>query len=203
MKKRYFLIGTLLVLFCIITCLVITNNISSFDDLIYNTIFSIRNNFFDLFFKIITVFANTTTIIIIVGILLILIEKDKYFHILAIDVVSTVGTNQLLKHIIMRARPDHIRLIKQGGYSYPSGHSMISIAVYGFLIYYVYQKVTNKKLKIFLISMLSLLIILIGVSRIYVGVHYPSDVLGGYVLSLLILIIVVLGVNKYDKNGSK
>ena len=69
MKKGYFLIGTLLVLFCIITCLVITNNISWFDDLIYNTIFSIRNNFFDLFFKIITVFANTTTIIIIVALI--------------------------------------------------------------------------------------------------------------------------------------
>ena len=103
----------------------------------------------------------------------------------------------------MRPRPDHLRLIKQNGYSYPSGHSMISIAVYGFLIYYVYHKVKNKALKIALIILLSLLIILIGISRIYVGVHYPSDVLGGYTLSLLIIIVVILGVDKYVKDDSK
>lgn len=203
MQKRYFLIGTLLILFCLITTLVLTDNISWFDDTIYNIIFGIRNNFFDFFFKAITILGNTTTIIIVVGLLLIFVVKEEYFHMLAISVVSTVATNQLLKHIFMRPRPDHLRLIKQGGYSYPSGHAMISIAIYGFLIYYIYKKVTNKKLKIFLISLLSLLIILIGLSRIYVGVHYPSDVLGGYILSVLILILVVLGVDKHVKNGSK
>ena len=202
MKKRYFLMGILLVVFILITTLVVTNNISSFDDNIYNMIFSIRNNFLDLFFKTITLCANTIPIICIV-IILLLIVKDKYRYVLGITTITTLLSNQLIKHIIMRPRPDHLRLIKQNGYSYPSGHSMISIAVYGFLIYYVYHKVKNKVLKIALIILLSLLIILIGISRIYVGVHYPSDVLGGYTLSLLIIIVVILGVDKYVKNDSK
>ena len=202
MKKRYFLMGILLVVFILITTLVVTNNISSFDDNIYNMIFSIRNNFLDLFFKTITLCANTIPIICIV-IILLLIVKDKYRYVLGITTITTLLSNQLIKHIIMRPRPDHLRLIKQNGYSYPSGHSMISIAVYGFLIYYVYHKVKNKALKIALIILLSLLIILIGISRIYVGVHYPSDVLGGYTLSLLIIIVVILGVDKYVKDDSK
>ncbi len=202
MKKRYFLMGILLVVFILITTLVVTNNISSFDDYIYNMIFHLRNNFLDLFFKTITLCANTIPIICIV-IILLLIVKDKYRYVLGITTVTTLLSNQLIKHIIMRPRPDHLRLIKQNGYSYPSGHSMISIAVYGFLIYYVYHKVKNKALKIALIILLSLLIILIGISRIYVGVHYPSDILGGYILSLLILILVILGVDKYDKTSSK
>ena len=103
MKKRYFLIGTLLILFCLITTLVLTDNISWLDDTIYNIVFGIRNNFFDFFFKAITILANTTTIIVIVGILLIFVVKEEYFHMLAISVVSTVATNQLLKHIFMRA----------------------------------------------------------------------------------------------------
>lgn len=202
MKKRYFLMGILLVVFILITTLVVTNNISSFDDNIYNMIFHLRNNFLDLFFKTITLCANTIPIICIV-IILLLIVKDKYRYVLGITTITTLLSNQLIKHIIMRPRPDHLRLIKQNGYSYPSGHSMISIAVYGFLIYYVYHKVKNKVLKIALIILLSLLIILIGISRIYVGVHYPSDVLGGYTLSLLIIIVVILGVDKYVKDDSK
>ena len=61
----------------------------------------------------------------------------------------------------------------------------------------------QETLKIALIILLSLLIILIGISRIYVGVHYPSDVLGGYTLSLLIIIAVIMGVDKYVKDDSK
>ena len=189
MKKRYFLIGTLLILFCLITTLVLTDNISWLDDTIYNIVFGIRNNFFDFFFKAITILANTTTIIVIVGILLIFVVKEEYFHMLAISVVSTVATNQLLKHIFMRPRPDHLRLIKQGGYSYPSGHSMISIAVYGFLIYYVYHKVKNKTLKIVLITLLTILIILIGLSRIYLGVHSINQIIFGFFIGVGIFLL--------------
>ena len=202
MKKKYILISLLLICFIIVTILVLTNNTNSFDDTIYNILISLRSNFYDFFFKTITKFANTITIICLVIILLLTI-KEKYRYIIGISTITSVLMNQGLKHIFRRARPDHLRLIKQGGYSYPSGHAMISIVVYGFLIYFVYHKVKNKSLKILLIILLTTLIILIGLSRIYLGVHYPSDIIGGYVLSLLILILVILGVDKYDKNGSK
>ena len=202
MKKKACLIGGLLILFVIITVLVMSNNISNFDDSIYNFIFGLRNNFLDIYFKGVTCCANTITVICLL-IVLLLVIKDKYRNVLGITALSTVLTNQILKNIFTRPRPDHLRLVIQGGYSYPSGHAMISIAIYGFLIYYVYHKVKNKTLKIVLIGLLTLLIISIGLSRIYVGVHYPSDILGGYALALLILILVILGVDKYAKDGSK
>ena len=201
MKKKYLIIS-LLVLFIIVTVLVFTNNTNSFDNTAYNNIISIRNNFWDVFFTSVTILGNTSIIIILVVILLILL-KDRYRYLVVGITAFTALSNQILKNIFRRPRPEVLRLIKQGGYAYPSGHAMISVALYGFLIYYVHHKVKNKYLKIFLISVLSILIILIGISRIYVGVHYPSDILGGYILSLLILILIILGVDKYDKNGSK
>jgi undecaprenyl-diphosphatase len=138
-----------------------------------------------------------------------IILNKKEGIILGVSTVNTVLINQIIKYIIRRARPDHLRLIKQGGYSFPSGHAMIAIAVYGFLIYLVYKKISNKKIKIPLIILLTIIIISIGLSRIYVGVHYPSDILGGYVISLAILILNItlcskyLRGNKYDKDGCK
>lgn len=77
----------------------------------------------------------------------------------------------------------------QVGYSFPSGHSMVSMAFYGFLIYLIYNNIKNKYIKWILISSLSILIILIGISRIYLGVHYTSDVLAGFLLSISYLVI--------------
>ena len=185
-----------------------TDTISSFDRAIYNFLISFRNYRLDAFFKTITMFANTITVIIITILLLIALKRKEQFMLLTV-VISTVGVNQILKHIIRRARPEHLRLIKETGFSYPSGHAMISIALYGFMIYYIYQNVRNKYLKIIMISFLSVLIVAIGCSRIYVGVHYPSDVLGGYLLSFTILMAVINFYNNhfrgdlYGKNGSK
>ena len=203
MKKKYLLIiSLLLIIFIFITTLVVTNNISNFDENIYRIIFSIRNDFWDIFFTGITTCANTITVLCVVVLLLLMINNEEK-DILGVAIIITVLMNQGFKYLFGRIRPDHLKLIKQGGYSYPSGHAMISVCLYGFLIYYTYHNITNKYLKIIIITLLSLLIILIGISRVYLGVHYPSDVLGGYVLSLLILILVVLGVEKYGKNGSK
>ena len=103
--------------------------------------------------------------------------------------------NQLFKFIFERPRPTEYRIITETGYSFPSGHSMVSMAFYGFIIYLIYKKVNNKYIKWLVISILSLLIVSIGISRIYLGVHYTSDVLAGFLISISYLIIYI----KYTK----
>ena len=178
MKKRYIISGIFFLIFILITILMITNHTKVFDDTIYNYIFSFRSDLLDKVFKIITKLGNTLTVIIMVFVLLIFLGKENIYK-LILTVCTTVITNQGLKHLIRRVRPEHLRLIKEKGYSYTSGHSMIAIALYGLLIYLVYKNVKNKLIKTILIVLLSILILGIGISRIYLGVHYPTDVLAG------------------------
>lgn len=202
MKKNQGIFLFLFICFLLITIFIFTNKIVPFDDWIYEKVISIRNNSWDSFYQSITVLGNTTTVVVIVGLLLILLKKQEKY-LLGITILSTVGINQLLKFIFHRARPEHLRLIVEKGYSFPSGHAMISIALYGFIIYCIYKKVSNSWIKSYFIFIFLLLIIGIGLSRIYLGVHYPSDILGGYTLSLIILLFIIEKVPNYfrgDKN---
>lgn len=196
-KKRYITSLVLLIFFIIIMILVITCNITTFDDNIYNLLYSLRSSSMDLIMKTITQFGNTIPVIIITLVLMITLTSRKEVFLIGSNTILTVGSNQILKHTICRPRPNHLRLIVENGYSFPSGHAMISICLYGLLIYLVNKKIKNKLLKIILTILLIILILGIGISRIYVGVHYPSDVLGGYLLSLSILIFNITIVNKY------
>jgi len=99
--------------------------------------------------------------------------------------------NNILKLIVRRARPTGFRLIAETGYSFPSGHSMVSMAFYGYLIYLIYKNVRNKKLRWTLMTCFSLLILIIGLSRIYLGVHYTSDVFAGFLFSLGYLVVYI------------
>lgn len=109
------------------------------------------------------------------------------------------GLNIVLKQIVQRPRPTEYRIINETGYSFPSGHSMVSMAFYGFLIYLIYKYVKNQYLKIGLITFLSILIISIGISRIYLGVHYTSDVMAGFCISVSYLVLYVSSVSNWIK----
>ncbi len=201
MKKRKIIGLVLLISFIVLTILLLTNNISSFDSFIYKYFFNIRNKFFDNFFIFFTRLGDIIPVVIITICLLIVLNKENRY-ILGSSMIISLLINQGLKHIIQRPRPPiEERLIEQGGYSYPSGHSMMAMCLYGVLIYLINTKLKNKKLKIILTIILSVIIILIGISRIYVRVHYPSDVLGAYLLTILILIINITLINNHIRGN--
>lgn len=176
-------------IFIIWTILVVTNSLTLFDDKIYQFIISFQNDTLTNIMKVITSFANPLTIVsLCLASLLSLIWKYKAsIYLIIITIISTVF-NFLTKNIVLRTRPDHLRLIEETGYSFPSGHAMGSIAFYGFIIFLLSKSKINKYLKIFLSIIIGLTIFLIGISRIYVGVHYPSDIIGGFLLGYIILI---------------
>ena len=142
--------------------------------------------------------------LITLSLILLLIIKNKKIGILIwLNLGISVLLNQALKFIIQRPRPTEFRIINENGYSFPSGHSMVSAAFYGFLIYLIYKNVKNKYLKWSLITLLSLVILTIGISRIYLGVHYTSDVIAGFLISISYLIIFIHFAKDFMKNEQK
>ena len=149
--------------------------------------------------KIITQFGGAMILISIAIILLILIKDRKIGILIWINLIISTLLNQIFKNIVQRPRPIEFRIIDESGYSFPSGHSMVSTAFYGFLIYLIYKNVKNKYLRNSLIIILSILIILIGISRIYLGVHYTSDVIAGFLISISYLIIFITTIQTFAK----
>ena len=147
--------------------------------------------------KFITNFGGAIFLIVLTIVLFVVIKNKKIGVSIFSNLVIVTILNQLLKGILQRPRPTEYRIIEETGYSFPSGHSMISMAFYGYLIYLIYKYVKNKYIKWISIVVLSLLICTIGISRIYLGVHYTSDVLGGFLISLSYLIVYTLIVNRY------
>lgn len=147
--------------------------------------------------KIITQFGGGIILIAITIISLIVLKKRKISIAMSLNLIIITLLNWILKVIVQRPRPTEYRLIDESGYSFPSGHSMISMAFYGFIMYLIYKNVNNKILKWGLISFLGVLIISIGISRIYLGVHYTSDVLAGFLISIGYLMIFTNFAKKY------
>lgn len=139
--------------------------------------------------KLITWFGSPMGLIILTTAFFILVKSRLVAWLMLLNISLAGALNQLLKFIIQRPRPIGYRIVEEKGYSFPSGHSMASTAFYGFLIYLIYKKIKNKYLKYGLIIGLTLLILSIGISRIYLGVHYTSDVLAGLCISISYLII--------------
>ncbi len=146
--------------------------------------------------KFITNFGGAIFLSIATIALLVLIKNKKIGLSIFSNIVIITILNQLLKRILRRPRPTEFRIVEETGYSFPSGHSMVSMAFYGYLIYLIYRYIKNKYIKWSLIVLLSILICLIGISRIYLGVHYTSDVLGGFLLSISYLVVYISLIKK-------
>lgn len=195
MNKRNIIIFLCLILFLIIGLYVIKIDGNVIDSSFYNFIISFKNKYTTLFFKGVT-FLSSVLFMVVVSILLLLVKKIKYRKLMLINIILDVILNTCLKYIFRRERPRDIMMVIENGFSFPSGHTMLATIFYGFIIYLIYKSDKSRKFKYVSIILLSLLILLIGISRIYLGVHYTTDVLGGYLISISYLMIFIYYIEK-------
>lgn len=198
MKKfKWLFLGLLLLCFAYIAYLVLNDKSQDFDNFIYGLVTFNKGDFWTGFYKFITCFASEIMIIAISLMFLVLFKKKRYALFIFLNALNILFLNVLLKLIFMRDRPYELMIITESGYSFPSGHAMAALGFYGFIIYLIFHFNLEKRAKICFTALTILLIFLIGVSRIYLGVHYASDILAGYIVSLIYLIFYVSFIKKY------
>ena len=201
-KLLIYMIIPFLTIITIITSKIINGKELIIDKIAYNILVEqLRNPTMTIFMKNITKLSNTRYIIIIAIILTLLFifkwKQKEVAQIIPTSLILVSLTNQTLKVIFQRERPFGYRLIEITGYSFPSGHAMVSMAFYGLLIYIIHHLVKNKSLRYTLIVLNFLIIFLIGISRVYLGVHYLSDIIVGYSISIIYLLIFTKLLKKY------
>lgn len=191
-KKINVVLISLLIIFVFFVCEVVTNNILIYDNAIYNFIINtFESDIMTKVLKLITQLGGVLYFTILSFLVVVLAKRKKTKLLIPINIGLVTIINLIIKEIIKRPRPSVTRLVKESGYSFPSGHAMTSMAFYGFLIYLIYKRIQNKYLKWALIIVLCILIFLIGFSRIYLGVHYASDVISGFIAGAIYLIIFI------------
>lgn len=176
--------------------LVVIDNLQWLDAPIINIIQSLENDILTQIMIVLSMIGSLEVVISITLISLVIFyfklgfKKDLFFI-----VVVSLGSallNVLLKGIFHRERPNINRLIEVTGYSFPSGHSMAAFTLYATLSFIMWRHIKSKLGRILIIIVASTLILGIGISRIYLGVHFPSDVLGGYLTSGILLLFCIL-----------
>ena len=201
---KWIIVGILLFCFTMIAIFLVTDKIHMLDTVVYNLISKFINPTMTSIVKVITNFGDPITIVVI-GLIFSYIfgikKKDKKTAILfCLNLVIAALLNFILKNIFTRTRPEMINITTESGYSFPSGHSSIAMACYGYIIYVINKKCNNKKIKILSTVILSILIFLIGLSRVYLGVHYASDILAAFMITLSYLIIYTHITNRGKNN---
>ena len=191
-KKKIITLTALIIIFIILTILVINGKTTSFDKTITNFIINTIPENINEIIKIITTLGGSKLlppIVLITFFTLIYLKKSKYAILIILNSLLATASYLTLKSIIQRPRPDVFRFINETGYSFPSGHATTNMAFYGIIIYLIWKKVKNKKLKIFLTIILSIWILIMGISRIYFNVHYPTDIIAGFILGIICILL--------------
>ncbi len=114
---------------------------------------------------------------------------------IAVAVIVSTILNITLKNLFDRERPDRMWLFQETSYSFPSGHAMVNTSLYAMLLLLGLQAAGQGWLKVALLVVCLLLPLAIGCSRIYLGVHYAADVLGGWLIGFAIAVLVFSGWN--------
>lgn len=166
------------------------NYLKDFDSLIQITLRGDLPHTLTFFFSSVTSLINTPVIMTWVAVLAGFFLYKKWWSeaILLIGNLALTGLLvAFLKNIYQRSRPAIQHLVEEGGFSFPSGHALASTLIFGTLLIIVSQRIKSVQTKRILQSLMIVMIFIIMTSRVYLGVHYPTDVLGSFLLGLGVL----------------
>ena len=197
----FFLVNFLSVLFAVSS----KGSLTHIDTRVLNLIPSIRTPSQTTFFRLVTTLANTETAMLLVITMIVVLWRKQQRLLACMVVVVTAGeegVTYIVKHLVQRTRPDQIlSLTRQDSFSFPSGHAMRATVLFGLLAYFVYRSHSSTRIRLVTIGLYVLTAFFVAVSRIYFGVHYPTDVWGSILLggSMLTLAIGTLEiVSRYE-----
>jgi undecaprenyl-diphosphatase len=191
MSLSFFLIGLILIIINIFN----DGWVVSLDYRIMEYVYSLRSPSINSFMIWFTDFASHTMMVIMSILIVVFTLLKKKYYILAVYLITfgiSLLTSSTLKVIIQRPRPGISPLVDVNGYSFPSGHSMSSFVFYLLLVFVIYSLSNKSRAWIYALLISVPIILLIGFSRVYLGVHYPSDAIGGYFAGSIVLISMLL-----------
>ena len=178
-------------LFAVVSMLMVLEKITYVDSMVHAYILDIRNGGLTSFFNVVTELGGATFLLATCVILLIVLKNKRNAMFILFNLCLSVLINETFKSMFMRTRPVGINLINETGFSFPSGHSMVSLAFYGFVAFLLLKCVKKRLWKALIIVMLCIVIFMIGFSRLYLGVHYLSDIIAGFLLASIYLTIFI------------
>lgn len=188
LKKNYrrYLFLIPLVLFIADYLLIVNGWMKIIDQFVFESLRFFAGDQLTEIFKIITNLGSFWGILIVIFLVFLVNRKVSYIC-LGASIIQT-SLNRVIKAIVRRPRPNVDVFIRESNFSFPSGHAMAITCLYGLLIYYLYKsEIRYRKL---LIVICVLIIVLVSLSRIYLGVHYFSDIIGGILLSSSLVLYI-------------
>ncbi|MCZ8516343.1 phosphatase PAP2 family protein [Paenibacillus filicis] len=153
-----------------------------------------------------TIGAGWPAVLITAGMMMglyVWVRQRRELILLAAVAVGSAALNTVLKLLFRRARPTLHRIVEATGYSFPSGHSMAAFTLYGLMVFLLWKHIPSAAGRVAMIILGTFMIFMIGLSRIYLGVHYPSDVLGGFLASGCWLTVSIWFYQRYQDRHAR
>lgn len=184
-RKRILIIGACIILFIELLDDVLEGDLMTLD-LLAKAFFveNLRADWLTPIMESISALATPVSLLVLLLVIVAFAPGKRPGLLCTANLVLVVLLNVLLKELVQRPRPEDINLVAETGFSFPSGHSMVAMAFFGLLIWLVWHYEKDRTMRLTCCAGFSLIILLIGISRIYLGVHYASDVLAGFCISL-------------------
>lgn len=184
---------TTLLLFLYLTNAVLAQQTIIFDNSVTRFVFAFRQFWLTKIMFLLTALGSQAIIFgsVLIVIFLTLRKHRRETFIFSILLLMGATTTFILKILLKVPRPHISALVIENSYSYPSGHALNSLLFYGAISYFIYHFTKNKTISLLISALATVLIFFIGVSRIYLGVHHPSDVLAGYIAGFWLFITTI------------